>query len=275
MLPIHIDIGFLHLHYYEGVYFFIAILSAVVYFTYLAKRENIDLEVMYEASFISILSAIIMARLFSLVFWSPQLFLKNPLIFFKVWAGGVSVTGGVLGGLTAGYVYARIKKLHFFYHIKVFIPPIILAQIIGRFGCFLNGDAAGIPTDAPWGMIFNADSQAYMNITPGTVIHPTQLYEMFGNFILLFFIVFTGNIEWITKRRIVWYALGYSIVRFVVEFFRNDSNKWSWFPILTTGQIICIGGFLLGLFILIWSIIYPEKLEAKEENIARPQSKAK
>ena len=274
MLPIHVDLSFLHLHYYEGIYFFIAILSALVYFTYLAKKENIDLEVMYEASFISILTAVITARLFSLVFWEPQLLLKNPLVFFKVWSGGVSITGGVLGGLTAGYIYARVKKLHFFYHIKIFIPPIILAQIIGRFGCFLNGDAAGIPTNAPWGMIFNPNSQAYMSIPPGTVIHPTQLYEMFGNLILLLFIILTGNIGWITKRRIAWYALGYSAVRFIVEFFRNDSNRWNWLTVFTTGQIICIGGFILGLFILTWSIIHPEKLEAKEENIARPQAKS-
>ena len=108
MFPIHIDIGFLHLHDYEGIYFFIAILSALIYLTFLAKQEKIDVETMYEAIFISLIVALITGRLFSFLFWGPKEFFKNPLIFFQIWKGGITVTGGVLGGLIAGFIYAIV-----------------------------------------------------------------------------------------------------------------------------------------------------------------------
>ena len=273
MLPIQIDFGFLHLHNYEGIYFFTAIFCALLFFIYLAKQENIDLEVMYEAIFIGLVVALISGRLLSFIFWSPRYFFSNPLVFFQVWKGGITVSGGVLGGLIAGFIFAMIKKLHFFYHIKIFIPSIILAQIIGRFGCFLNGDASGIPTKMPWGVVFNERSVAYLytGYAPGTALHPTQIYEILGNIILLLFIILTGNNSWITKRRIVWYALGYSTVRFIVEFFRSDVEKWKWMPMFSTGQIICIIGWIIGIGILIWTLYNDDKLEAKEENIARPK----
>lgn len=275
MLPIHINIGFLHLNDYEGIYFFIAILSALIYFTYLAKDENIDIETMYEAIFISLIVALITGRLFSFLFWSPIELFKNPIIFFQVWKGGITVTGGVLGGLIAGSIYAYIKKLHFFHHIKIFIPPIILGHIIGRIGCFLNGDASGFPTKMPWGIVFDPASVAYRftGIQPGTPLHPTQLYEILGNIILLFIIIMTGNNKWITNRRIIWYALGYGTIRFIVESFRNDSEHFSTIPFLTSGQIICLIFWGIGIALLIWSIFNNNLMEAKEENIARAKAK--
>ena len=136
MLPIHIVIWKFQLHDYEGIYFFIAILSALIYLTFLAKQEKIDVETMYEAIFISLIVALITGRLFSFLFWGPKEFFKNPLIFFQIWKGGITVTGGVLGGLIAGFIYAIVKKLHFFHHIKIFVPSILIGHIIGRFGCF-------------------------------------------------------------------------------------------------------------------------------------------
>lgn len=280
MLPINIDFLFIHLHNYEGIFFFIAILSAIIYLAILCKDNNIDVEVMFEAIFISLLVALASGRLFSFLFWNPKYFFSNPLVFFKPWEGGITVTGGVLGGLITGFIYAKVKKLDFFYHIRFFVPAILVGQIIGRFGCFLNGDAAGKPTSLPWGVVFHPESVAYSNAATnfskaypavGTPLHPTQLYEIFGNLILLTLILATGKNEWITRRRIVWYALGYSLIRFIVEFFRSDSVKW--FSVFTTGHQITIIGFSIGILLLIWTIIFDKKLEPNEARIARPKKK--
>ncbi len=270
MLPVNINLGFFFYPDYEGLYFLIAFLSAIIYFTILCKEENLDLEILYEAAFISIITGIICGRLFSLIFWDPVSFFGNPLIFFRVWEGGISVTG-VIGGLAAAFLYFKIKKLNFFYHMQFVIPGIVLAQIIGRVGCFLNGDAGGKPTDLPWGIVFNPNSIAYKasSFAPGTPLHPTQLYEIFGNILLFLFLILSGNNNWITRRRIIWYAIGYGIIRFVVELFRNDTNAFSWIPMLTTAQLIAITGIITGLTMLIWSLIFPDHLEAAEENIAR------
>lgn len=269
MLPIQIKNTFLM--NYEGMYFFSAILVGIIFLTYLAKKENIDVEKMYEALFISLITALITGRLFSFIFWAPKEFFSNPLIFFNFFSGGITVTGGVLGGLIAGSIYAIVKKLNFFYHIKIFVPSILIGQTIGRFGCFLNGDASGKATGlAHYGLLYHPNSVAYANQFTnnsyplvGSLLHPTQLYEIFGNIILLVFILATRNNDWITKRRIVWYAMGYSAIRFIVEFFRTDSNRFKWFPVLTTGQIITIGGFLIGILILIYTLIFPNNLDQK------------
>ncbi|OHD26772.1 MAG: prolipoprotein diacylglyceryl transferase [Spirochaetes bacterium GWD1_27_9] len=275
MLPINFDFLFLHLHNYEGIYFFIAILSSIIYFTYLCKENNIDIDKMYEATFISLLVALVAGRLFSFLLWSPQELFSNPIVFFQPWNGGITVAGAVLGGLVTGVIYAKVNKLSFFYHIQYYIPPIVLGQIIGRFGCFLNGDASGKPTDIFWGVVFAPESSAYSNrttyFTPslppvGTSLHPTQLYEIFGNLIFLLIILLTEKNQWITKRRVIWYALWYSTLRFIIEFFRTDNIEWAF---LRSGQIICLIGFVIGISLLIWSIFNDSKLDAKEENIAR------
>ena len=269
MLPIHIDFLFLKLHNYEGIYFFIAILSAVIFFTFLCKKYEVNLDLMYEAIFICLLSALITGRFFSFLMWSPKEFFSNPLIFFQPWNGGITVAGGVLGGLIAGAIFTIVKKINFFYYVRFFIPSIILGQIIGRFGCFLNGDASGKPTDLPWGIIFDPNSVAYYTVAKGTPLHPTQLYEIFANVILLIFILVTGKNEWITKRRVIWYAFGYSIIRFIIEFFRNDSEKW--FSIFTTGQQICLIGFIIGVVLLIWSFFNDDKMN-KEKNPVKEET---
>ncbi len=274
MLPIHRFLFFTQ-NNYEGVYFFTAILASFIYFTILAKMENIDLDRMYEASFYGLLAALICGRLFSFVFWYPDTFFHNPLIFFNIKEGGTTITGAILGGLSAGFIYARIKKLSFLYHMRIFIPVIVLGHIIGRFGCFLNGDAGGIPTNLPWGVVFDPHSVAYIytGIQPGTHVHPTQLYEMAGNLILFVFMILTGNNEWITRRRFIWYVMGYTTVRFLVEFLRADVNRFSAFPALTSGQIICLACWILGLAVLIWSIYNDKMLDVDEKYIARPVKK--
>ena len=274
MLPINIHIGFLNLPNYEGLYFLIAFLSGIIYFSILCKDNNLDLEIMYEAAFISIIIGVVCGRLFSLIFWDTKAFFSNPLTFFKIWQGGISVTG-VIGGLIAALIYFKIKKLNFFYHIQFVVPSIILAQIIGRVGCFLNGDASGVPTKMPWGIVFNVKSVAYINYAPGTPLHPTQLYEIFCNILLFLFIILTGNNEWIKKRRIAWYAIGYGLIRFIIEYFRNDTGRWDWIPIFTTAQLIALAGVITGIAIIIWSLIYPDKLEVTEENIARLKEEKK
>ncbi len=269
MLPINLN--FLNLHNYEGVYFLIAILCALAYFTYLCKQNNIDVDKMYEALFISLISALFFGRLFSLVFWSWDDFIKNPIVLFMPWKGGITVIGAVIGGLFTGFIYAMVKKLSFFYHIRFFIPSILVGQIVGRFGCFLNGDASGGPTNMPWGIVFHPESVAYSIYPPGTPLHPSQLYEIIGNLIILVFLIFTEKNEFITSRRIIWYLIGYGIIRYITEIFRSDTAQG--FFGMTSAQVIGISCVLAGIIIFIITLIKPNILEVKESMIARPIKK--
>ena len=71
------------------------------------------------------------------------------------------------------------------------------------------------------------------------------------------------------------YTIGYGIIRFVVESFRNNSNVFSWIPFFTTAQLISLAGIITGLSLLIWSLIFPDQLEVDEENITRLKIKKK
>jgi phosphatidylglycerol---prolipoprotein diacylglyceryl transferase len=258
MFPLNIKFGPINLSNYEGIYFFIAIVSAVIYLTYICKKEKINLDLIYETVFYALLSALFFGRLFSFIFWTPEVLIQNPLIFFQVWNGGISVLGGLFGGILAGFVVSKIKKFDFLYYINISIPAILLGQIVGRTGCFLNGDASGIKTDLPWGIIYNPDSVAYFNQTtcnqnlplPNTPLHPTQLYEVFGNVLLFLFFIFTKNNKWINKKRLPIYLIYYSLLRFFIEFFRSDSVKW--FSIFTNAQQICILGIFAGIITFIF-----------------------
>ena len=109
---------------------------------------------------------------------------------------GISVTGGVLGGLLAGFIYLKVKKLSFFYHMRLYALAIPVGHIVGRFGCFLNGDAGGRITTMPWGVKFAVNSVAYSpytSIPTGSIVHPTQIYEIIGNLVLILFMVFTSS----------------------------------------------------------------------------------
>jgi phosphatidylglycerol:prolipoprotein diacylglycerol transferase len=112
-------------------------------------------------------------------------------------------------------------------------------------------------------MVFHPESIAYLqrNYSPGIPLHPAQLYEIFLNLIFLIILILTYPDRWITKRRIAWYAIFYGLIRFIVEFFRSDSERFNWVPIFTTGQLISLSGFFVGLLLLLWTILFDHKLE--------------
>ncbi len=116
-----------------------------------------------------------------MVFYNLTDTLHHPLNIFKVWQGGMSFHGGLLGVLTAVWLFAR--KLHKpWLDLTDFIAPVVpLGLAAGRLGNFINGELWGRPTTMPWGMVFP---------TAGDLPrHPSQLYEFFLEGILLFMIL--------------------------------------------------------------------------------------
>ncbi len=172
---------------------------------------------------------IIFARLYYVVFeW--QMYKDNWKLIFDTRAGGLAFYGGVIGGVLAGYLVCRIKKIPFHRMLDFLAVYIPLGQAIGRWGNFFNQEAFGINTDLPWGMMSNEtirylgllNPELFPNIDPYSPVHPTFLYEFIGN-IVLFVILYQ------IRRRfrqpftvILSYLLGYGIIRFFVEGIRTD-----------------------------------------------------
>lgn len=127
--------------------------------------------------------------------------------------GGLAIHGGLIFGMATVFAVCRRKKISALDTLDLFIPSVALAQSIGRWGNFFNGEAHGGPTDLPWGIIVD-----------GVKVHPTFLYESIWCFFLFFFLMW-----WDRNRRkgygqtLAMYGILYSVERFFVEALRTDS----------------------------------------------------
>ena len=179
-------------------------------------------------------------RLGEFIFYSPATFWADPLEVFKIWHGGMSIHGGIIGAVVFLLWWTRKHYLSFFTITDSVVIPLTLALAFGRLANFINGELVGTATDQTWGVIFpHIDELAR---------HPSQLYEMGKNFLL------AGILFWVWKKGCsqkagtlsALFLIGYGVLRFCIEFFREpDGVLW----ILSTGQVLCVGMIGVGIFI--------------------------
>ncbi|HBG46797.1 MAG TPA: prolipoprotein diacylglyceryl transferase [Deltaproteobacteria bacterium] len=223
MHPVLFQFGPVAVRFY-GLMYVVAILVASVLITKEVKRKKIALTQDDVMNFIiwTVVGGIIGARAYYVAFnW--DYYGANPFEIPAVWHGGLAIHGGLLGGISAAWLFLRRKSIAFWRMADAVAPSIILGQAFGRFGNFMNGDAHGRPTDLPWGIVFPPGSIAGSEF-PGIPLHPVMLYEMLINLGIFSFLWF-----YLKKREhksgfiFAVYLTLYSIGRFVVEGFRADS----------------------------------------------------
>jgi phosphatidylglycerol:prolipoprotein diacylglycerol transferase len=250
MLPIHLDLGFNTIYFYEGLYFLISIAIGIYIGFVRVKKYGGKIELYDGLVTWAIVGALIGARLSHFLFWNLDLFLSNPAILFSLSGAGNSITGGLVGGMVGGLLYVRRKKLNYFEYFSLISPGLLIGQAVGRIGCFLNGDAHGTATSSVFGMEFprygtmipgfekeygissSAWQWSYQNglvdqaSTVSAALHPTQLYEMFGDFVLLGIVLWVFNKIWENDKKspLIFFIHtgGYALLRFSLEFIRGD-----------------------------------------------------
>ena len=223
MHPILFEYGPIQIRFY-GLMYVVAILVA----NYLIKKEvdrkGIPLTSDDVMNFIiwTVVGGVIGARLYYVGFnW--DFYGSTPSEIPAVWHGGLAIHGGMLGGITAAFIYLKRQGVEFWRMADAVAPSLILGQAFGRFGNFMNGDAHGRPTDAPWGIVFPPESIAGSE-NPGVPLHPTMLYEMAINLsVFLFLWLYLRKKEHRPGFIFGAYIAMYSLGRFVVEHFRADS----------------------------------------------------
>ena len=164
--------------------------------------------------------------------------------------------GGFIGGLaSAGLFFWRHPRVPFWRSADVAAPAIALGQAIGRLGCFMAGDDFGRSASVPWSVTFTDPLAATIGGAPlGVPLHPVQLYESAMCFVLFGFLLWLSRPPHRDGRIIVAYTALYAIGRFVLEFFRGDTDRGFVFGgALSTSQFIAI--IMLGLAIsrALWS----------------------
>ena len=186
-----------------------------------------------------------------MLFYSTDRWMADPTLILRIWEGGMSFHGGLLGVTAVIFLYSRANKIKFL-SLADFCAPLVPAGLFfGRLGNFVNQELYGRVTDVPWAMIFPADPLRLPR-------HPSQLYEAFLEGMLLFVIVYIFS----RKPRLSGQVAGiflvfYGLFRFLVEFVRQPdaqfADKEALLPIfdwMTRGQLLCVPMILLGLWFL-------------------------
>lgn len=218
----------------------LGIIFGILYYNFKNKKlsDNYKFKI-YNLLFISFIFGFIGSRVFDIIFFNKSFNIDNLLY------GSSTFMGGLLFSLISIKIISVILKINFFPIFNSLIPFIIISHFFGRIGCFLSGCCFGEEThkDYLFGVTFPEGSIPYNFYGKLTEIHPTQLYESFL-LIPIFFLLKNK------KNMITPYLIFYGIIRFLIEFYRNDPRGDMILNILSPSQ------FLSLIFILIGFIVY-------------------
>lgn len=210
----------------------------------LVKRDQVD-----DLIFFAALGIVIGGRLGYVFFYGWDKFVGDPAWLLRVWEGGMSFHGGLLGVIAAMFWFGRSRNIPFGSVLDFAAPLTPIGLALGRLGNFIGQELWGRPSDVSWAMIFPNDPLQIAR-------HPSQLYQMALEGILLFVIV----IWFSSKPRPRWavgglFVLGYGCLRFAVEFFREPDQHIGLVTLgwMSRGQLLCLPMIALGIFLLVWS----------------------
>ncbi|BAY39745.1 prolipoprotein diacylglyceryl transferase [Nostoc sp. NIES-2111] len=250
--PVLVEIGPITIRWY-GLLIASAVLIGVSLSQYLAKRRNVNPELLSDLSIWLVIGAIPAARLYYVLFqWSE--YAQHPDRIIAIWQGGIAIHGAIIGGTLAALIFAKLKRVSFWQLADLVAPSLILGQAIGRWGNFFNSEAFGRPTNLPWKLYIPIERRPpeFANFE---YFHPTFLYEsiwdlmVFALLITLFFRSLAGKPRLRVGTLIMVYLATYSLGRLWIEGLRTDSLMLG--P-LRIAQIVSLTGIALGLAGLAW-----------------------
>jgi phosphatidylglycerol---prolipoprotein diacylglyceryl transferase len=228
----------------------LAFLLGVLLLKRRAPAYGIDGETAVDMGIWLILSGLLGAKLLLLVVEGPGYYLTSFRGLFELFRAGGVFYGGLLGALVAAVFFVKVKKVPFLDFADAAAPGVALGQAIGRLGCLAAGCCWGGQCTKPWAITFT-DPHAGENVgvPMGVPLHPTQLYEAVGLFVLFGLILAFGKGR-AAGRTFSVYLIGAAILRFTVEFYRDDPRGLVPGTDLSTSQGIAVGLFVLGVAIL-------------------------
>ena len=266
--PIALTLGPLKVHWY-GIMYMLGFAAAWV----LGRRRvragrlpGVDEQGYSDLLFYSMLGVIFGARIGYVLFYDLDTYLSQPLLIFKIWQGGMSFHGGLLGVLAAGLWWSRKYKMHFFDIIDFLAPLVPPGLGLGRLGNFVNGELWGKYTDSGWGVIFPYAESGMSQMDQATLRaqhasgaldalarHPSQFYQFALEGVALFVILW-----WFSRKPRHRYAVSgmfalcYGMFRFIIEFVRLPDQQIGYiaFDWLTMGQVLSLPLVALGLVLL-------------------------
>ena len=257
-----VNLGFFSIKWY-GLLIALSILLGLNLSKKLARSRGIDPHLVSEMLPSLVLSSIIGARIYYVIFEYRQfsgdnfftpikifnIYLNIPS-FLAIWEGGIAIHGALLGGFLSIYLFCKSKKIPLKIFLDLLMPSVILGQAIGRWGNFFNNEAFGIPTNLPW-KVFIPLSNRPIIFANSQFFHPTFLYESLWNLIIFILLIYVFNKQ--NKDNSILpglitclYLITYSFGRFWIEGLRIDSLCLGGYP------PYCEGGLRIAQFISIF-----------------------
>lgn len=182
-----------------------------VLFVYLdAKRQGTDPEHIYDIAFWGLIIGVISARIYYVIF-DPSSLDGNILNIFKIWEGGIAIYGGLIGAVITALVYCRIKKLPTLKIFDLCAPGLLIGQMIGRWGNFVNAEVFGRETSLFWRMTINGSRG----------VHPLFLYESLWNLLGFIIILLFRKKKKADGQIFFFYGLWYGLGRLFLEGMRQ------------------------------------------------------
>lgn len=250
--PILVELGPITIRWY-GLLIASAVLIGVSLSQYLAKRRNVDPNLIGDLAIWLVIGAIPAARLYYVLFEWEQ-YAQRPEDIIAIWKGGIAIHGAILGGTLATIIFARIQKISVWLLADLVVPSVILGQAIGRWGNFFNSEAFGAPTNLPWKLYIPPEHRPsqFLNVE---YFHPTFLYESVWN-LMVFALLMTLFFRDLNRRPhlkvgtlALIYMVAYSTGRVWIEGLRTDSLMVG--P-LRMAQLVSLSAIALGLIGLVW-----------------------
>ena len=256
--PVLIDFGFIAIRWYSLAYVF-----GITIGWWLGKKilvhisRNIDLNFSLKEfddliAYI-IVSLIIGGRLGYIIFYNLEYYIANPLDIIKIWEGGMSFHGALIGIILGTYYFSRVRGISAFVLLDIIACVSPIGIFLGRIANFINGELVGKVTDVSWAVIFPT-----IDTFPR---HPSQLYEAVLEGALLFLImnIIIFKKDYKIGRCSFLFLICYGFLRIISEFFREpDAHLGYFFNIISMGTILSFFMILAGFF---YFIIFSKKNE--------------
>ena len=267
--PVAVSLGPLRVHWY-GLMYLLGFLLA----WWLGRRRiragrlpGVDEDGFGDLLFYGLIGVIVGGRLGSVLFYDFNTYLQNPLQVLKVWEGGMSFHGGLIGVLVAAWLWSRRHRRHFFDTMDFLAPLVPPGLGFGRIGNYIGGELWGKYTRGDWGVVFPSGlPEPYRSLDPAALKaqfdagaldafarHPSQLYQAFLEGLVLFCVLWWYSAKPRPRYAVSGlFALLYSSFRFLVEFVRMPDAHLGYLALgwLTMGQVLSLPLVVLGLFLL-------------------------